>query len=79
MALDWTLILLVISMLGTNIHHLMQCIHAPTIIGDQGRDLQGVPWAGRAATPAQPQTVEAESPTMAWKMANPKDMLRVVS
>ena len=70
MPLDWTIILLVISALGTNIHRLMQCTCPPTTIGNQGRDLQGIPLVSGAAVPAQPETVEAESPTMAWKMAN---------
>ena len=70
MALDWTLLLLVVSALGTYSYRLMQCTHAPATIGDQGRELQGIPQASRAAVPAQPENAETESPTMAWKMAN---------
>ena len=68
-ALDWTILLLVVSALGTNIHHLMQCICTPATIGDQGRELQGVLKANGATVSMRPETVEAESPTMAWKMA----------
>ena len=70
MALDWTLHLLVVSTLGTNAHRLMQCTRASATNGDQGRELQSIPQAGGAAVPAQPETVEAESPTVTWKMAN---------
>ena len=69
-ALDWTLLLLVVSALVTNIHHLMQRTRAPATNGDQGRELQGVLKADRATVSTQQETVEAESPTMAWKMAN---------
>ena len=69
-ALDWTLLLLVVSGLVTNIHHLMQRTRAPATIGNQGRELQGIPMANRATVSVQPETVGAESPSMAWKMAN---------
>ena len=69
-ALDWTFLLLVVSALVTNIHRLMQHTHAPATNGDQGRELQGVLKADRATVSRQQETVEAESPTMAWKMAN---------
>ena len=70
MALDWILLLLEVSVLVTNIHCLMQRTRAPATIGYQGRGLHGVPKADGATVSAQPETVEAESPTMAWKMAN---------
>ena len=70
MALNWTLLLLVVSSLGTYIHCLVQRTHAPATISNQGRQDQGIPWANGAAVPAQPETVEAESPTMTWKMVN---------
>ena len=69
-ALDWTLLLLVVSALVTDIHRLMQCTRAPTTTGDQGRELQGIPKANRATVPTQQETVEVWSPTMTWKMAN---------
>ena len=69
-ALDWMLLLLVVSALVTNSHHLMQCTCAPATIGNQGRELQGIPKANGPTVSTQPETVEAESPTMAWKMAN---------
>ena len=69
-ALDWTLLLLVVSVLVTNIHHLMQRTHTPATIGDRGRELQGIPKADGATVSMQPEAVEVESPTMAWKMAN---------
>ena len=69
-ALDWTLLLLVVSALVTIVHRLMERTRAPTTIGDQGRELQGIPKANRATVSTQPEAVEAESPTMVWKMAN---------
>ena len=54
----------------TNIYRLMQHTRAPATIGDQGRELQGVPKANGATVSMKLDTVEAESPTMAWKMAN---------
>ena len=69
-ALGWTLILLVVSALGTYIHCLVQRTRAPTTIGDQGRELHGVLQANGATVSTQPETVEAESPMMAWKTVN---------
>ena len=69
-ALDWTLLLLVVSALVTNIHRLMQRTRAPATIGNQGKELQGIPKADGATVSMQPETVEAESPTMTWKMVN---------
>ena len=68
--LDWMLLLLVVSVLVNNIYRLMQRTCAPATIGNQGRELQGVLKANGATVSVQPETVEAESPTMAWKMAN---------
>ena len=70
MALDWTILLLVVSALVTNIHHLLQRTRAPATNGDQGRELHCIPKADKATVSAQQETVEVEFPTMAWKMAN---------
>ena len=48
----------------------MQCTHDPATIGNQGRERQGVPWSSGAVVPAQSETVEVESPTVAWNIAN---------
>ena len=48
----------------------MQCTCTPATIGDQGRELQSIPKANSATVSTQPETMEAESPAMAWKMVN---------
>lgn len=48
----------------------MQHTRAPTTISNQCREVKGILKANGATVSAQPETVEVESPTMAWKMVN---------